>query len=46
MKTVLVLNGGIDKDRNPLYVDAAKGDVIRRKNCRVISTDGGKSSRI
>jgi len=42
MKTILPLNGAINKDVNPLYVDAAKGEVIHRKNCRVASSDGGR----
>lgn len=42
MKIVLPFNGGINKDKNPLYIDAAKGEVISRKNCRVTSTDGSR----
>lgn len=42
MKVVLPLNGGINKDANPLYINAEKGEVIHRKNCRVTSTSGGR----
>lgn len=42
MKVVLPLNGGINKDANPLYIDAEKGEVIHRKNCRVTSALGGR----
>ena len=42
MKVTLPMNGGINKDINPLYVDSAKGEVISRKNCRVYSLDGSR----
>ena len=42
MKVVLPLNGGINKDKSPLYIDAEKGEVIHRKNCRVTSTYGSR----
>jgi hypothetical protein len=40
MKTVLSLNGGINKDANPLYLK--DGEVLLRKNARATSTRGGK----
>lgn len=40
MKVVLPMNGGINKDKNPLYIDSEKGEVLSRKNCRVTSPDG------
>jgi len=42
MKVVLPLNGSINKDVSPLYIDSEKGEVLSRKNCRVTSTDGGR----
>ena len=42
MKVTLPMNGGINKDINPLYVDSAQGEVISRKNCRVYSLDGSR----
>jgi len=32
----------LNKDVSPLYIDAEKGEVIHRKNCRVTTTDGGR----
>jgi len=40
MIQTLTLNGGIDKDTNPLYLP--EGSVLSRKNCRVASFDGGR----
>ena len=42
MKVVLPLNGGINTDSNPLYINSEKGEVLSRKNCRVTSTLGGR----
>jgi len=39
MKVALPLNGGINKDTNPLYLK--EGEVLSRKNARVTSTRGG-----
>ena len=41
-RVTLPLNSGINRDVNPLYIDSAKGEVIRRKNCRVTSVDSGR----
>ena len=43
MKTVLPLNGRINTDVNPLYLDSQKGEVLSRRNMRVFSADGGKT---
>jgi len=43
MKQVLTMNGGINKDVHPMYIDAEQGQVLSRKNCRVFSTDGNKA---
>lgn len=42
MKTILPLNGGINKDAYPLYVDTEKGQVVDRRNGRVFSIEGGR----
>lgn len=39
MKTVLTLNGKIDRDTSPAYLK--KGDVLDRRNCRVSVGTGG-----
>lgn len=40
MKAVLPLNGGINRDANPLYLK--EGEVLERNNCRVTSSDGSR----
>lgn len=42
MKTILPLNGGMNKDVNELFIDSQNGEVIERRNCRVLSIDGSK----
>jgi len=42
MKVILPLNGAVNKDKNQLYIDSEKGEVVSRKNCRVTSTEGGR----
>lgn len=42
MKALMPMNGGINKDVNPLLVDTAKGEVLSRRNCRVHSSDGSR----
>lgn len=41
-KTVIPLNGRLNKDANPLFIDSESGEVIVRENCRVVSLEGGR----
>jgi hypothetical protein len=43
MKTLLPMNGGINRDANPLYIASDRGDVYDRRNCRVYSFDGNRT---
>lgn len=42
MKYILPLNGGLNKDINPLYIKTDEGEVVARENCRIHSTVGGR----
>ena len=42
MNQILTLNGRINKDVSPSYVASDKGEVLERRNARVMSVDGGE----
>lgn len=43
MDTILPYNGIMNQDTSPLYIDSQRGEVIERRNARVISQESGQT---